>query len=244
MKSSPKPPLFSSGGDLQGPRIPDADVAAIQLQCPGLPELGEGPGHGHALGADHGGQLLVGVAGGDLVAALAGDDPFALDEPEDQARQTSGYFLEPDVRYPTAVQVQALAEQLYDLQAHRGPVVHQTPEAIEAHEADPRRLQSLRIRPLGPGRERHLPEHRTDLDHVQGEFLPSYHLVQAYPPLEEQEDDLGGVSRRVEGLAPLQVEIRDPLPEPTGLLDRQRLQYVHQGEKLRFFLRLHTRASQ
>lgn len=95
---------------------------------------------------------------------------------------------------------------------------------------------------MRPGRERHLPEHRTGFDHIQGKFLPSRHFVDAYPPLEEQEDNLGGVFRGVEDLAPLEADIRNPLSESSRLLDRKRLQYVYQGEKLRFFLQIHTRA--
>ena len=62
----------------------DVDEASPELKSPLVLKTPEGPGHGFAVGPDHGAQVLVGVAGG--YANLPGNlYPLALDKKEDEA---------------------------------------------------------------------------------------------------------------------------------------------------------------
>ena len=79
-------------GLLQGLDVIDVYSAALEFHGPGPLQQGKGFGHGFALGADHGGELPVGVAGWHLVA-FAGYYPLILDEPKDKASQAGGRGL-------------------------------------------------------------------------------------------------------------------------------------------------------
>lgn len=74
------------------------------------------------------------VAGGYPIATPTGHNTRTLDELENETSQTSGNFLEPDVRHPTPIQAHALAEQLYYLQAHLGRSTYKSGDAVKAHQ--------------------------------------------------------------------------------------------------------------
>src|SRR5829696_497383 len=69
----------SPGGPFRGRDILDVDASAPRLHGPLPSQLREGPGDALAAGADHGGQLSVGVMPG-YPGFLGGHDTFALGE--------------------------------------------------------------------------------------------------------------------------------------------------------------------
>src|SRR5215212_4347378 len=72
------------GRTLEGFDVFDVDEAPPDLQSPLVLKTPEGPGHGFAVGPDHGAQVLVGVAG--RYADLPWDlHSLALDEKEYEA---------------------------------------------------------------------------------------------------------------------------------------------------------------
>jgi hypothetical protein len=54
-----------AGGPCEGVGIIDVDAAVPHLDTPALPQLRERTGDGLSVGPDHGGKLVVGVAGRD-----------------------------------------------------------------------------------------------------------------------------------------------------------------------------------
>jgi hypothetical protein len=68
------------GDPLRGFQVHDVDLALTYLHAPFLAEPLEGSGDCLAVGPDHAAQLVVGVAGGELAAAVAGDDALVLAE--------------------------------------------------------------------------------------------------------------------------------------------------------------------
>jgi hypothetical protein len=78
--------VLLSGMPPQRVEVLDVDLAAPDLDAPALLQLRERPGHGLSIGADHGGELPVGVAGG-IHRTILAHDPVQLAEHVDQARQ-------------------------------------------------------------------------------------------------------------------------------------------------------------
>src|SRR5215210_7326017 len=76
----------ATGRSLEDFDVLDVDEATPYLQGTLVLKAPEGPGHGFAVGPDHGAKVLVGVAGryADLPWEL---HPLSLDEEEDQARK-------------------------------------------------------------------------------------------------------------------------------------------------------------
>src|SRR5215212_4623881 len=76
----------ATGRSLESFDVLDVDEATPELHSALVLKLPESPGHGLAVGPDHGAKVLVAVARG--YADLPGDlHPLALDEEEDQARK-------------------------------------------------------------------------------------------------------------------------------------------------------------
>src|SRR5215211_7589652 len=103
----------------------DVDVAVAQLHRSLPSQLVQRPGHGLPSGPDHGGQLPVGVAGGDLIAVRC-DESLTLQETQDRAREARWDLLVGDVRDPLFRCEEPLPQEAYDAEprlrvdAHEG----------------------------------------------------------------------------------------------------------------------------
>jgi hypothetical protein len=113
------------GHPTQGLYVRHVDQAPLQLHDPCVLEPGEGLSHRLPVGADHGGQVLMGVVGGYLHVVLTDYHPLALDEREDEARQPGGHTLEGNVFQTDLVAPEPLAQQMRYPEAYLGLLQYQ-----------------------------------------------------------------------------------------------------------------------
>jgi hypothetical protein len=110
----------------------DVDVAVAQLHRSLPSQLVQRPGHGLPSGPDHGGQLPVGVAGGDLVA-VGCDETLTLQETQDRAREARWDLLVGDVRDPLLRCEEPLPQEARDAESHVRISADETLEVLSPH---------------------------------------------------------------------------------------------------------------
>src|SRR5215217_156814 len=183
--------------------------APLQLHRTALLQQGKGLGHSLALGADHGSQLQVSVAGGYL-GTLTSHDALALDELEDKTCQACWDLFEGYILHPVFSQRQALAQDLHHLQPDLGLVHHEPLEIMLPHLADDDPFHGLRVCVLEAlGRQRHLPEDGSCAHDRECKLAPvRSNAVDPNLPLLEHKERLAALLWGVQQLAPLIMGVR------------------------------------
>src|SRR5918997_567418 len=221
------------GDTLQGLQILDKDPAVPELHATLRTQPTESSGNGLPVGPDHGGQVLVGVAGRYLVA-LRGHQPLALDEPQDLARQPARDLLEGEVGEPPFGLYQALAQQACDPHTQRRIPADELLESLPPHAADDRRFQGLYAQARRTaGGEARRPDERPAFDQRDRHLLPRGPLLaDPRPPLQQEEQPLFVLlGRNQDGVTRVEPGEGGASRERPHLLPRRRRQDVYHREQ-------------
>ncbi len=132
----------------------------------------------------------MGVAGGELAAAVAGDDALVLAELEYDARQPGRNHFVDEVGQPVLAHAEPHVQEAYEPYADLGVPAHEVFEVLPPEAKDYRGFEGpCAQRRARQGREASLADDRPFVYHGDGDVLPGgVRFVYLHPPAHQQEE--------------------------------------------------------